>query len=247
MRFRVAVVTPYFREDRPTLERCIESVRRQTVKADHFIVADGFAQNWIDQAGVRHIRLDQPYGDAGGTPRAIGSILAAADQYDAIALLDADNWYDAVHVEYCMEAARMTGNEIDYVVARRRLVRPDGSIIDIPQEPIEDHVDTSCYFLLNGSYHMLSIWALIPKPIAPIHDRIFYAALKTAGLRKAISERTTVNYQCMYAMVYQAIGEQPPPGAKPNFDGSQLKRWRESLSPRDLVIAERLMHLRLQS
>jgi glycosyltransferase involved in cell wall biosynthesis len=211
MRFRVAVVTPYFREDRPTLERCIESVRRQTVKADHFLVADGSAQNWIDQAGVRHIRLDKAYGDAGGTPRAIGSILAAADQYDAIALLDADNWYDAVHVEYCLETARMTCNEIDYVVARRRLVRPDGSIIDIPQEPIEDHVDTSCYFLLKGSYHMLSIWALIPKPLPPIHDGIFHAALKTAGLRKAISECTTVNYQCMYAMVYQAIGEQPSP------------------------------------
>jgi hypothetical protein len=243
---RIAVVTPYFQEGRPTLERCIGSVRRQTVKADHFLVADGFVQNWIDQEGVRHIRLDQPYGDSGGTPRAIGGILAASKQYDAIALLDADNWYDEVHVEHCIETARTLGEECDYVAARRRLVRPNGSVIDIQQESIEDHVDTSCFFLLKGSYHMLSIWALIPKPISPIHDRLFYAALKVSGLHKAVATLTTVNYKCMYAAVYQAIGEQPPDGAKPNFDGNQLKSWRDSLSPRELVIAERLMHLPLR-
>jgi glycosyltransferase involved in cell wall biosynthesis len=243
---RVAVVTPYFREDRQTLERCIDSVRHQTVKADHFLVADGHPQDWLGHEGVRHIRLDQPYGDSGGTPRAIGTILAASNQYDAIALLDADNWYDGVHVEHCIETARMFGEECDYVVARRRFVRPDGSVLDVPQESEEHHVDTSCCFLLKGSYHILSIWALIPKQIAPIHDGFFYAALKSSGLQKAVSTLTTVNYQCMYAAVYEAIGEQPPTGAKPNFDANQLKGWRESLSPRDLVVAERLMHLRLR-
>jgi hypothetical protein len=151
-----------------------------------------------------------------------------------------------VHIEHCIDTAQTLGEDCDYVVARRRFVRPDGSVLDVPQESIEHHVDTSCYFLLKGSYHMLSIWALIPKPIAPIHDRFFYAALKLSGLQKAVATLTTVNYQCMYAAVYQAIGEQPPAGAKPSFDANQLKNWRDSLSPRDLVVAERLMHISLR-
>ena len=39
---RYAVITPYHREDRVMLKRCIDSVARQTVAADHFLVADGF-------------------------------------------------------------------------------------------------------------------------------------------------------------------------------------------------------------
>ena len=37
---RFAIVTPYYREPRATLERCIASVRAQTVGCDHFLIAD---------------------------------------------------------------------------------------------------------------------------------------------------------------------------------------------------------------
>ena len=39
---RYAFVTPYYKEARDCLERCVASVRRQTVRADHILVADGF-------------------------------------------------------------------------------------------------------------------------------------------------------------------------------------------------------------
>jgi hypothetical protein len=42
---RFAIVTPYDRESGATLNRCLPSVKAQTVKCDHFLVADGFAQS----------------------------------------------------------------------------------------------------------------------------------------------------------------------------------------------------------
>src|SRR5215831_6452727 len=62
---RYAIVTPYYNEQRSVLERCVMTVKGQTVSADHFLVADGIPQDWLDQAGVRHIKLDQPHRDYG--------------------------------------------------------------------------------------------------------------------------------------------------------------------------------------
>jgi len=52
-RARFAIVTPYYREEKWLLERCIRSAREQTLRADHILVADGFPQDWIDGEGVR--------------------------------------------------------------------------------------------------------------------------------------------------------------------------------------------------
>ena len=54
---RYCVVTPYFKEDRAMLQRCMDSVRRQTTKVDHMLVADGFPQDWISTEPVRHLIL----------------------------------------------------------------------------------------------------------------------------------------------------------------------------------------------
>lgn len=51
---------PYYKETRGYLERCIASVKCQTVRADHILILDGFPQGWIDQANVRRLRLDWP-------------------------------------------------------------------------------------------------------------------------------------------------------------------------------------------
>ena len=88
---KYAIVTPYFKETPSLLKRCIRSVRDQTLNADHIMVADGHPQDWIDNERVRHIRLDRSHNDYGNTPRGIGAILAIAEQYSGIGLLDADN------------------------------------------------------------------------------------------------------------------------------------------------------------
>jgi hypothetical protein len=63
------IVTAYHKEKRAILERCLASVQKQTLAADHVLIADGHPQSWIDLLPVRHIKLDRPHGDYGNTPR----------------------------------------------------------------------------------------------------------------------------------------------------------------------------------
>jgi hypothetical protein len=214
---RTLIVTPYYKEPRAKLERCLASVTSQTHPADHMFVADGHPVDWIDAAGVRHLRLDRAHNDFGNTPRCVGMMIGIAEQYDAISLLDADNWYEADHVERCWEAA---SNDCDYVVAQRRFCRPDGSIMPLDDEPINQHVDTSCFFFLEGSFAALPLWGTMPREVSPLCDRIFYAAVQARRLRQAmVSGHATVNFEVTVRGFFEKLGEKPPPQAKdpPNF------------------------------
>ncbi len=102
---RPIVITPYYKEDPALLRRCMDSVRTQTVPAEHLLVADGHPQDWIDSEPVRHLRLDRSHGDYGNTPRGIAAMLACSEGYPAIMMLDADNWLEPEHVELCQRAA----------------------------------------------------------------------------------------------------------------------------------------------
>jgi hypothetical protein len=238
---RYAVITPYHKEDRGMLERCINSVKHQTLAADHFLMADGFPQDWIDGERVRHIKLDRAHDDNGNTPRGIGALLAAAERYDGIALLDADNWLEPDHVDTCAAAARaVAGRVCDYVIARRNFRRPDETIMKVEEEPIQLHVDTSCFFFLRGSYHTLGVWALMPRKAAPACDRMFYQALRRHPLVAAVTHKATVNFHCRYASAYRALGEAPPPGAKPNVNSHAFRLWLNSLSDHEIELEGRL-------
>jgi len=225
---RYAIVTPYYQETRETLERCVTSVRRQTVKADHILVSDGFPQDWLDGEAVNHLRLGRCHADFGNTPRGLGAMLAAAERYEAIGFLDADNWYDDDHVAACVEAGAGVP-DADAVIARRRFVRRDGSVMNVADEP--DHVDTSCFWLREGAFHLAHFW-LMPAELAAICDRIYYAMIKARQVKLAHVPKATVNYTCHYEALYRAIGDEPPPGAKPNVDVAQLCRWLIGLSER---------------
>jgi cellulose synthase/poly-beta-1,6-N-acetylglucosamine synthase-like glycosyltransferase len=240
---RYIIVTPYFKEDKETLERCIESVKKQTVRTDHFLVADGFAQEWIGRmkGGVRHLALDKAYADYGNTPRGIGAQLAIAGQYDGIGFLDADNWIDEHHVEVCLDSARKASGSVDdcdYVIARRRFVRPDGSTLPIPEE--RNHVDTSCFFLLPGAYFIAPYWNLMPREVAPLCDRIFFDHIRSLALRVAENAVETVNYLSTWESHYRRLNERPPANAKPNIDGGKIILWMNSLRGRDKVVFDRL-------
>ena len=236
---RYAIVTPYFRETRDKLERCLRSVRRQTVAVDHIVVADGFAQQWIDGEPVRHLRLDMSHNDFGGTPRGLGALLAASEGYKGIGFLDADNWIADDHVARCVEAASQVGPDCDYVIARRFLTRPDGTTIDVKDRPPSEDVDANCLFFLEGSYHSLHHWVTIPRQLSAINDRVVVSALKNYGLRPARVKDPTVFYECLWSMIYQSVGELPPPNAKPNVDPAPIYAWLDTLPDRELTIANR--------
>lgn len=234
-RSHYAVVTPYYKESRDLLEKCIASVAAQTVAADHFLVADGFAQDWIDDRDVRHLRLDTAHADFGNTPRGLGALLAASEQYRGIAFLDADCWLDADHIEQCLRAAG--DRPMDFVVAQRRMVAPDGTVLALTEEA--DHVDTNCYFLFEGAYHTLHHWVLQPKAMASLDDRVIWLLLKGLGLSWCQTNSTTVNYLCLWRNMYEALGLTPPEQAKPPIDGQQMVDYLASLDDRGLELVRR--------
>jgi glycosyltransferase involved in cell wall biosynthesis len=232
MTMRIAIVTPYWREPRGVLEACIASVAAQRLRADHLpadhlLVADGAPQDWIDGAGVRHLRLPGNHADFGNVARGVGALLAAGEGYDAIGFLDADNRIDPDHVALCLAAARRAG-ACDCVVAQRRFVLPDGTPVPIAEEP--GLVDTNCLFLLPGAFPAIARWALIPPPLAGIGDRLFHAALLGAGCTLVAADRPSVTYVSRWARHYEALGLAVPGDAR-RVDLAAMRRWVEGLSP----------------
>jgi tetratricopeptide (TPR) repeat protein len=239
---RYLIVTPYYKESRETLERCIRSVRNQTVQVDHMLVADGFPQDWIDTTGVRHVRVDRAHGDYGNTPRAIGAMLAISEKYDGIGFLDADNWLDTNHVEVCTQTYRLASERgrIDYVIARRKLCRPDESVLIAFNESVDEHVDTNCFFFFPTGYPLIPHFGMMPTELSPAGDRFFYGALRERGLQSAVNDVFTVNYLCMWESPYLALGETPPHDAKPNIDVQSVISWLETRTPEERHLVQRL-------
>ena len=234
-RSQYAVVTPYYKESRGLLEKCIGSVAAQTVAADHFLIADGFPQDWIDARDVRHLRLDTCHADCGNTPRGIGALLAASAQYRGIAFLDADCWLEANHIELCLRAAG--DRPMDFVVAQRRMLDPDGAVLALPEEP--DHVDTNCYFLFEGAYHTLHHWVLQPKAMAPLDDRVIWFMLRRQRLNWCRTDAVTVNYLCLYRSAYEGLGLPAPEAAKSSPDWNRIPEYLASLDDRGLELVRR--------
>jgi glycosyltransferase involved in cell wall biosynthesis len=234
---RYAVITPYYKEPPATLQRCVDSVRRQRTGADHFLIADGFPQDWLDEAGVNHLRLRHSHGDLGNTPRGIGGLVAVSQRYDGIGFLDADNWYDDDHVEACAMAAKAEG-AADLVIAQRRMMRVDGTPTDYPEE--FDHTDTNCYWFLEGSFPLLHHWLSMPAELGLVGDRVFYRMIKSRNLVVRRTEKITVNYTCLFESFYRALGETPPADAKPNVDWNPIYTWLLGLDvAQQRVVAER--------
>jgi glycosyltransferase involved in cell wall biosynthesis len=241
---RYVFVTPYYKETPKLLKRCLESVRNQSISCDHILVADGFPQKWIDDAGVRHLSLDRAHSDAGNTPRGLGALLAIAEEYDGIGLLDADNWLEKNHLEVCLDAANKVDGGIaycDFVIAQRYLRRFDETIMPIDEGA--DHVDTSCFFFLPGSYSFLPQWSLMPRRVSAACDRFFYAFIRQKNLRVATTSIKTVNFHNQYVYPYLTLGETPPPGAKELPLDEFYDSVRMARDARDAIILNRLVGL----
>ena len=213
-KFRVAVVTPYYQEQAGILRQCHESVLAQTYPCDHFVVADGHPHSIFgDGSAARHVILPFANGDNGNTPRAIGGILAAAYGYDAVGYLDADNWLDPRHVELLVGAHERAGTPL--VSSRRLFVDLEGLPLPISenQEDTGNHVDTSCWLIFRPAFSLLRAW-LMPKQLAPLCDRIFFAKVRHEHFGAARIMDRTVMFRSQYVSHYVESGREPPPGAK---------------------------------
>jgi hypothetical protein len=221
---RIAIVTPYFSESRAVLERNIRSVKEQPHAATHILVADGQPHDWIDALDVTHIRLPTNAGDNGDTPRSVGIAYACSQNYDAITLLDADCYLVPTALETYVSFAGK--HNVPLLVGRRYFARLDGTIMGLPDESVESHIDTNCYFFRRAAFHLLLRWALIPPPFHFIDDRVFREVVRSAGIPYAVVDKATVVFTTLYGNHYKYLGEEPPPNAK--YAGAQgASAWQE--------------------
>lgn len=199
---KVFVVTPYFQEPIEWLRECHESVMRQSAACTHVMIADGNPRPEIDSWQVMHVKLPQGARDHGGTPRGIGGMFAQGQRAEAIAYLDADNWYHDDHIERMIDCVARGGAEVG--VATMRVFTADKGF----SEPHDDKahsdffVDTNRLFLTRAVFNCLDVWARIPPRLSVIHDRLFWLILISHARRYCVYDQETVAYRTRHRGYY---------------------------------------------
>ena len=208
----ICVVTPYFRTEPAWLQQAHDSVKAQTVPVHHIVVCDGCEPASIDGFRGSHIVLPRNYRDYGNTPRLIGSYHAVAAGADAIAYLDADNWYQPTHIEGLLRFAASRG--LHACASARMLHRLDGSpMLKCPQVNGNPYIDTSCLLILKPAFRHLIGWTLFPQALAGDTDNRLWRFMKANGAVTDFLDEATVAYRTRHVVHYNLAGEPPPPQA----------------------------------
>lgn len=209
---RIAVVTPYHEESLAVLRRCHDSVARQNGSVAHLMVADGCQRQEINSWAVQHIILPRSHGAGGDLPRCIGSICAIRQGFDAVAYLDADNWFYPNHLAIMTEVHKSSTAAV--CIARRSLHRADGSSMPRTEPLLAHFFDTNCMYLTRRAFGLVPIWGMMPPELSGVGDRVMSLAFRKHGLSIAVSDKATVAYTTQWREDYERIGEAPPVNAK---------------------------------
>lgn len=224
---RVAVVTPYHRESLPTLRRAHESVRRQTHACTHIFVADGHPRRGMDDWDALHIKLPEAHGDYGNTPRAIGGISALNRGYDAVAYLDADNWYAPDHIESLVRFCEAESLAVAF--SDRQIVLSTGELCPFVDrdEHERQHVDTNCFLITSRAAFLLPMWAMMNPELSAAGDRAMLAIIRRRAVPHGWTGRQTLFYESRWPGHFVAMGK-PVPADAHNVDHGAI---RDSYSP----------------
>ena len=206
---KVAIVTPYYKEDIDVLNRCHTSVLTQTYEyITHFMVADGDPHPAIKHWTItEHIILPKAHSDAGATPRVLGAISAFSQGYDAVAFLDADNTFEPNHIDTMVSLIQ----DNHLVTSTRNICRLDGTVmyVDTVESDGDTFCDTNCLFLSKNCIYLLPYW-IVPAEYRLWSDRNFWGAVKQSNLTRVHSIHPTVNYYTRWAWHYEHAGQTPP-------------------------------------
>ncbi|HKF72144.1 MAG TPA: glycosyltransferase family A protein [Stellaceae bacterium] len=236
---RVAIVTPYFRECDELLRQCLESVAAQTYPCTHILVADGHPNEMVRARIAEHFILPRPHADNGNFARCVGALSAVSQGFEAVAFLDADNWYRPDHVASLVELQRSTGAAV--CTSGRSLHRADGSVL-MPvcvETDGKEFADTSTMFFHRAAFQLLPVWGLMPPALGPVGDRIIWRAVIERKLTRAHTHLPSLAFRTRYRTHYVRVGEAPPPGAKGRSDLQQANAFWNAMSPderRQLVL-----------
>jgi glycosyltransferase involved in cell wall biosynthesis len=210
---KIAVVTPSYQTPPDYLGRCLSSVAKQTVAVTHYLICDGDEPSVLPMPGVRLIRLPAPHGDNGNAARAIGSVAAIADDVDAIAYLDSDNWFDPRHIESLLRLQHRSSAVV--CTSSRDLYDLKGELLGPCFEVDgETFVDTSCMVFFRPAFDLVAEWYRMPKALSPICDRVVWDAVKRGKFSRSHTAERTLNFTSRYAIHYHKFGKTPPPDAK---------------------------------
>ena len=222
---RVAVVTPYYKENIDLLRRCHQSVQNQTIRCLHILVADGKPIKCVNTWDIHHIQLPCSHNDIGSTPRLIGSYHAIGLGIEAITFLDADNWLREDHIELMYQ--KLDLEQADFVSSTRTLCRLDGS--EMGPCPLTDpnkFIDTNCMMLGKAAFPVLHHWSLMPSYGHLIGDRIMLHHIKQAGIKRTHINTPSVFYRCGKAGLYHHMKESVPQGVAPRPDyETSFQQW----------------------
>jgi hypothetical protein len=210
---KLAIITPRFKEPPEWVNQCITSVAEQGVECTQIVVNDGGDHGAVRAGHVETIELPAPHGDYGDAARAIGSASAVARGFDAIAYLDADNWYLPNHLKSLLALHEQTKAAV--CSSTRMLHQPDGKVLGkCPEVDGERFVDTNCLMVFRPAFTMLPIWFLMPPEYHIMGDRIFWRAVLESKLLRAHSGKPTVAYRTVHRFHYDFFGVEPPADAK---------------------------------
>ncbi len=211
---RIAVITPCHNPPQAWLNQCRQSVLAQTLPCTHILVNDGGEPPLVDGSGpVQIVHLPRPHQDVGNAGRAIGSVTAICQGFNALAYLDADNWYEPNHLETLAVLHRATGAAV--CTSTRNIYRPDGTILGrCPEVDGEQFVDTNCLFLTFAAFAAVAAWYLVPSGQVLAGDRYVWQTLKNMQLRRAHTGLPTVAYRTNYRVHFDYFGVAAPASAK---------------------------------
>jgi len=208
----VAAVTPYYREDARELFFAHESVLRQSLRARHIMVADGYPNPAVATWDCEHVTLPAAHRDAGNFARGVGALHAFQSGADYVCFLDADNWLQTNHVSSLRGAMVRSGAEIG--VSRRLLRRLDRSVLD-PFDWESDgarFADTGTVMLSRAAIEIATLWATMPAELSGAGDRVIWGAINQRNFTIVRTELATTNYKTKWAVHYTGRGETAPAG-----------------------------------
>ena len=231
---KVAVVTPYHTEPLDMLRRCHHSVAAQTYPCVHYIVADGHPQHEVDEWDAVHLVLPQSHGNNGNTPRARGTEQAIADGADAIAYLDADNWFEPGHICHLMQCHEKSHAPL--VTSGRRIRGIDGTVL-LPDGQTSDGIeiaDTSTMLFTRAAFPALRLWGTMPDELSANCDTFVFKGTQALGFAHHHNGEPTVNFTSRYALHYRAAGAAVPADATAMQAKKKSDDMLRRLGPRGL-------------
>jgi glycosyltransferase involved in cell wall biosynthesis len=217
---KVAVITPYYNESMPILNRCIKSVANQTTTSivHHIIVADTakrVKRKHFPSGAFQLINLNCNHGDAGATPRALGAISAFSQGFDAVAFLDADNSYEPTHIETMVKIC--STEKVDLVSATRNIYSSFEDkfgnkclYTDTVESNGQDFCDTNCLFMTRALMPLMTHW-ITSKDLYLAGDRAFWNLIvSNQNIKREHCSIPTVNYFTKWAWHFQYAKEVIP-------------------------------------